>query len=106
MPDNNFQDMAEAAGFDPRHDTSEKDLFQRMADNWEGEIIARTEVKRFTGGMLSPGYIANLDAKGEGPPGKIKFKGRIGYDKTLFVQWMRNRSAIAMTPRAPSEVTR
>jgi hypothetical protein len=71
-----------------------KDVFDEMADSWPSEIIARTEIKVFTGGLISPGYIANLDSKGEGPSGRIKSGRKTGYPKRAFVQWLRERSAI------------
>ncbi len=71
-----------------------KDVFDEMADSWPSEIIARTEIKVFTGGLISPKYIANLDSLGEGPCGRIKSGRRTGYQKRAFVQWLRERSLI------------
>ncbi len=71
-----------------------KDVFDVMADNWPSELIARTEIKVFTGGLISPRYIANLDSKGEGPSGRIKSGRKTGYQKRSFVQWLRERSFI------------
>ena len=71
-----------------------KDVFDEMAENWPSEIIARTEIKVFTGGLISPRYIANLDCRGEGPSGRIKSGRRTGYPKRAFVQWLRERSVI------------
>jgi len=74
-----------------------KDVFDVMADNWPSEIIARTEIKVFTGGLISPKYIANLDSKGEGPSGRIKSGRKTGYQKRSFVQWLRERSFIEIS---------
>lgn len=71
-----------------------KDVFDVMADNWPSEIIARTEIKVFTGGLISPKYIANLDSKGDGPQGRIKSGRKTGYQKRSFVEWLRERSII------------
>ena len=73
-----------------------KDVFDVMADNWPSEIIARTEIRVFTGGLISPGYIANLDSRGEGPSGRIKSGRKTGYQKRAFVQWLRERSLIVI----------
>ncbi|PIP41055.1 MAG: hypothetical protein COX19_04410 [Desulfobacterales bacterium CG23_combo_of_CG06-09_8_20_14_all_51_8] len=75
-----------------------KDVFDEMADNWPSEIIARTEIKVFTGGLISPGYIANLDSKGEGPFGRIKTGRKTCYPKRPFVKWLRERSRIENNP--------
>jgi hypothetical protein len=74
-----------------------KDIFDEMADKWPSEIIARTEIKVFTGGLISNGYIANLDSKGEGPFGRIKSGRKTGYQKRQFVKWLRERSKIEIT---------
>ena len=71
-----------------------KDVFDEMADNWPSEIIARTEIKVFTGGLINPRYLANLDCRGEGPAGRIKSGRKTGYRKRAFVQWLRERSEI------------
>lgn len=74
-----------------------KDVFDEMADNWPSEIIARTEIKVFTGGLISPGYIANLDSQGKGPSGRLKSGRKTGYQKRPFVKWLRERSIIENT---------
>jgi hypothetical protein len=71
-----------------------KDVFDQMADNWPSEIIARTEIKVFTGGLINPNYIANLDSRGEGPSGRIKSGRKTCYPKRAFVKWLRERSVI------------
>jgi hypothetical protein len=76
-----------------------KDVFDDMADNWPSEIIARTEIKVFTGGLITPGYIANLDSRGEGPLGRIRSGRKTGYQKRQFVQWLRERSSILLESR-------
>ncbi|MFZ2632167.1 MAG: hypothetical protein WA081_03675 [Desulfosalsimonadaceae bacterium] len=78
-----------------------KDVFDEMADNWPSEIIARTEIKVFTGGLISPKYIANLDSKGEGPFGRIKSGRKTGYQKRPFVKWLRERSIIEIPSHNP-----
>jgi len=42
-------------------------LLSSMADKWPSSVIARTEVEKFTGGIVSEKYIANLDSEGRGP---------------------------------------
>lgn len=71
-----------------------KDVFDEMSDKWPSEIIARTEIKVFTGGLISPGYLANLDSRGEGPIGRIKVGRKTSYRKKSLVKWLRERSKI------------
>jgi hypothetical protein len=83
-----------------------KDVFDQMADNWPSEIIARTEIKVFTGGLINPNYIANLDSRGEGPSGRIKSGRKTCYQKRAFVNWLRERSVIEKPSFSVSENAR
>ena len=40
-------------------------------------MIARKDIDRYLGGIISKGYLANLDSKGEGPP-KVKIGKNVG----------------------------
>ena len=71
-----------------------KSIFQEMADRWPSEIIARTEVSRFTGGLISEKYMANLDAQGKGPSGRVRCGRKIAYPVASLVEWMENRSTV------------
>lgn len=53
-------------------------------------IIARKEVKKYTGGMFSPRTLANEDSQGTGIKNRIKMKGTrggVGYLKNDFIDW-------------------
>jgi hypothetical protein len=54
-------------------------------------VIARTEVGRITGGLISPKTLANLDSKGEGPPELIRVGRRVGYPSESFLGWLDQR---------------
>lgn len=54
-------------------------------------IIARTEVPRLTGGLISAGRMANLDSEGKGPR-KIKVGRKVGYTRADFIAWVRSRA--------------
>jgi len=71
-----------------------KDIFQEMRDRWPSVIVARTEVEKFTGGMLSAKYLANLDCLGIGPT-RIVVGRKVGYPVEDFVIWLRSRSSKA-----------
>ena len=53
--------------------------FQSMADRWPSTWVARQEIKRFTGGIINPKYLANLDSQGKGPEGRIRVGRKIAY---------------------------
>jgi hypothetical protein len=65
----------------------------RMIRNWPSEFIARTEIERFTGGMISYKTQANIDAAGKGP-GRVKRGGKTGYIKEPYVRWFRRQMVI------------
>lgn len=50
-------------------------------------IIARTEVGKLTGNLISPRTLANLDCLGKGPMGRFKFKTKVAYEKQAFLVW-------------------
>ena len=69
---------------------SEKEQFDLkiMAEKWPGGVMARFEIGKFTGGMISPGHLANLDSQGKGPPGAFRMNGRrVGYVVPKFLEW-------------------
>lgn len=55
-------------------------------------ILARSEVPKLTGGMISSGRLANLDYMGQGPR-KVTMGRRVGYLRADFIRWMRSRNA-------------
>ena len=32
----------------------DKDIFTKMAEKWPSALVARTEIKKFTGGLIAP----------------------------------------------------
>ena len=65
-----------------------------MADKWPSAIVARKMVGKFTGGMISPKYCANLDSKGEGCPDRIRASREICYPVKSFIRWLESRASI------------
>jgi len=64
-----------------------------MARKWPSSFIAREKVGEFTGGILNPRTMANLDCKGEGPK-RIRIGRKIAYDVKELCEWLSNRSEI------------
>ena len=69
-------------------------LLSSMADKWPSPIVARTEAEKFTGGLISEKYLANLDSAGKGPAGRIRCGRRVAYPVNEFVKWLEARSEI------------
>ena len=74
-----------------------QDVFDRLAQGWGSTLVARHEVARFSGGVLHPRTMANVDSLGLGPDGMIRIGKKVAYDKALLVEWMRGRSKSSMS---------
>jgi predicted DNA-binding transcriptional regulator AlpA len=55
-------------------------------------ILARTEIPKLTGGLISVGHLANLDSLGRGPR-KITLGRKVGYLRSDFIEWLRSRNS-------------
>ena len=69
-----------------------KDLFDQMGEKWQSAGVARTETGVFSGGVLSPKTMANLDSQGLGPEGRISCGRKILYPVDNLISWMRGRA--------------
>ena len=55
-------------------------------------FIARKKIHEFLGGLISPGYMANLDCKGLGPP-RVQIGRQIGYLRSDLINWLSARAS-------------
>lgn len=65
-----------------------------LDQNWPSGLVAREEVHRFTGGVISCKTIANLDSKGLGPEGSIRIGRKIAYQVKPFIRWLEGRAEV------------
>jgi hypothetical protein len=65
-----------------------------MVNNWPSPFVARGEVSRFTGGIINPKTLANLDSRGEGPAGRIRVGRKIAYPVQAFIEWLEKRATV------------
>jgi hypothetical protein len=77
--------------------------FQKMADRWPSTIVFRSKIEEFTGGGFSPGYMANLDSRGEGPGRLIRCGRKIGYPVEDLVAWLEDRCQEVAAKRPASQ---
>ena len=64
--------------------------FNELAIAWGSPIVARTEIEKFSGGLLKPRTMANLDSLKKGP-GKIMVGGKTCYVTKSLVAWLETR---------------
>ncbi|GFO60958.1 hypothetical protein GMST_32830 [Geomonas silvestris] len=65
-----------------------------MAERWPSAIVARNEVDRFTGGVISPRSLANLDSLGLGPEGAFRIGRKVAYPVAAFIDWLEGRASL------------
>lgn len=53
-------------------------------------VFTRKLASQTIGGLMSPKTFSNLDALNQGPP-KIKIGNRVGYERSSFMHWLRQR---------------
>jgi hypothetical protein len=68
----------------------ERDVFDEMLEAWGNPLVPRSRFKEFTGGLLTPAYMANLTCKGIGPK-SITIGKKAAYSARESVDWLRSR---------------
>ena len=63
-------------------------VLKKAAECWPTSFVARREVKRFSGGLYSPGHLANCDCSGTGPAGAFKIGKQIVYPVSSLINWL------------------
>lgn len=73
-------------------------IFEQMASKWPSEIVARSEIKNFTGGAVSSKTMANLDSLGQGIAERFTIGRQVCYPIAPLTKWLENRSTPKETP--------
>lgn len=63
-----------------------------MAEHWGSGVVAREKIEEFTGGVIKPKTLANLDSEGKGPNGAIRIGRKILYPVTEVIAWLETRA--------------
>jgi hypothetical protein len=66
---------------------------KELAKCWPSPFVAREEVERFSGGIITCKYISNLDSLGLGPKGRFRIGRKVAYPVQELVNWMESRSS-------------
>ena len=72
--------------------------FNLLKKSWPSTLVARSEVGRFTGGVISPRYCANLDSLGLGCKERIRIGRKVCYPVSAFVAWLEKKSTKLGSP--------
>lgn len=65
--------------------------FYRAIEESLPAVFTRQTASKAIGGLISPKTLSNLDALGIGPPVKIKFGTKVGYEKASFMAWLKKK---------------
>jgi len=68
-------------------------IFQEMVKAWGSPVVPRQKVGQFSGGLLNPRTMANLDCLGVGPKSKRRVSNRIVYRTKDLAEWLEERSS-------------
>lgn len=68
--------------------------FSFLEQYWNSGFVARDAVKEFTGGIINPKTLANLDSKGLGPEGRVRIGRKIAYRVKPFIRWLEARAEL------------
>lgn len=67
-------------------------ILRALAEKWPSPFVSREEVGRFSGGILHPRTMANLDCLGKGPAGRVRVGRKVAYRVDDLVKWLEERS--------------
>lgn len=79
-------------------------LLEKLDASWPSAAVARHELQRFSGGLLHPRTVANLDSRGEGPRPRFNCGRIVAYDKAGLLQWLGSRLEVSEKQKAKDEV--
>jgi hypothetical protein len=68
------------------------EILKEMANSWPSSVVARSEVKNFTGGSVSPKTLANADYKGTGPTKRFYIGKKACYPVESLIVWLSKKS--------------
>lgn len=68
------------------------DSLRALANKWPSSIVARTEIRKFTGGLVSEKALANRDSLKTGPLGRIRIGKKICYPVDSIIQWLESQA--------------
>jgi hypothetical protein len=68
-------------------------VLEKLALTWPSAIVARSEVSKFSGGLINPRSLANMASLGLGPANRFRVGRKIAYPVDSLVAWLESRSS-------------
>ena len=66
-----------------------------LAEKWPSAVVARTQIRSFTGGLYSEKYLANLDSQKKGPAGRFTVGRKVVYPVKELIEWLEGQAGKA-----------
>lgn len=65
-----------------------KDVYEELEQTLP-PVIARIDIPKYFSGLVSVGWMANLDCEGKGPA-SFKLGKKVGYTRGALIAWIRS----------------
>ena len=69
-----------------------QDQFEALVKRWPSAWVARSEVRRFSGGVIAGKTLANLASRGETVPPAFKVGKKVCYEAQELADYLRSRT--------------
>lgn len=63
-------------------------ILKSLKENCPSPLVERSQLAVFSGGLLNPKTMRNLDALKKGIPGKMRLNRKVFYPVENVIQWM------------------
>ena len=63
-------------------------MFESLRNKWKSNIVLRTQLSKFSGGILSSSTMAKLDCKGQGIGKTIRQCQKVAYQIDDVINWL------------------
>ena len=61
-----------------------------LRSKWPSTLVPRERIYEFSGGLINPRTMANLDSRGEGPD-RMRIGKKVAYPLDSLIEWMKNK---------------
>lgn len=69
-----------------------EEYFNLLRKSWPSALVARSEVGRFSGGIISSRYLANLDSRGLGIRDRFRVGRKVVYPVTSLISFLQEKA--------------
>lgn len=69
-----------------------RSTLEKMKTAWPSAIVARQRIAEFSGGIISPGTLANEDCRGTGPKGRFQILNKTVYSVDSVIDWLEKKA--------------